>query len=116
MKVTATGALESGRDGIKKAASGLSSGIKTVTNKIPLPKSPKAFRRRSWHAYDELEEHICEHDSVSDEENTKVKDSNRKVKKDKPKKEKVENAKEKSPKSKKGRKNGKKRFESSSKN
>ncbi|XP_072034967.1 uncharacterized protein [Amphiura filiformis] len=98
LKVTASGALGTGKDGIKKAASGLSSGLKTVTNRISLPKSPKAFRRRSWHAYDELEdeEHIIpEKESASDDdrrETKKVKDKSdpkEKTKKDKKEKNKI---------------------------
>ena len=82
LKETASGAIVYGVDGIKKAASGLSSGIRTVTNKIPMPKSPKALRRRSWNAYDELEDHIIDSDP-SEECGNKKSDKNDKTKENK---------------------------------
>ncbi len=81
-----------------------------MTNRIQLPKSPKAFRRRSWHDYDELgndEEHIIpERESISDDDRTEdnKKDKDKKTKNKSDSKEKSKKDKKEKNKSKKNNK------------
>ncbi|XP_038052915.1 uncharacterized protein LOC119725550 [Patiria miniata] len=55
-------------DNLKKAGKGLSTGLHTMANKLPLPGMPKSLRRRSWH-YEEVEQNsLLEPDSLTAED------------------------------------------------